>query len=150
MSDGGGTAAHSRAFENLTGGNPDDIVGLLAYAIYKRAIRENIRAGNAAAPGAGRNPLTTEVEAFRSQAERALERFAEKTVEQARPGIEERAIIGDVRARADELRALIEARTTWWSAFSVNVAASFFMIVLTIVIVVSVKAPTILQWLGIG
>ena len=72
--------AHSRAFEALTEGDYDDVVGLLAYALYKKAIWEAVANGTRPTPGPNRNPQTTEVQAYRSAAERRLQKFAAQAV----------------------------------------------------------------------
>lgn len=52
---------HSKAFETLVQ-EPDDVVGYLAYALYKEGIRERVRAGQDV-PRYLRNPTKPDTEA---------------------------------------------------------------------------------------
>ena len=61
--------AYSRAFETLVQGPDEDIVGLLAYSLFKASIRERVRGGQDV-PRHLRNPTTAETDAYRGQAER--------------------------------------------------------------------------------
>ena len=79
------TPSYSRAFETLVR-EPEDIVGLLAYSLFKASIRERVRGGQEV-PRHLRNPTAAETDAYRGQAERILERYAEGVIAEAEPGI---------------------------------------------------------------
>ncbi|MBV9248350.1 MAG: hypothetical protein JO227_03760 [Acetobacteraceae bacterium] len=64
---------------------PDDIVGLLAYALYKQNIRRSTTEGGPATPPANRAPGEVEIGAYRGLAERSLEQLASKALEEEAP-----------------------------------------------------------------
>jgi hypothetical protein len=135
-------SAYSRAFESLTGGERDDIVGLLAYARYKKAIWEAVANGTQPTPGMHRNPQLTEVQAYRSAAERRLQAFAEQAIEDAGPEILDNAILTDlgtistnfstiIKETKTDLSSLIVHRTKWLENFLISVGAWLFSLFVT-------------------
>jgi hypothetical protein len=85
LSEGGGgepdNRQYSRAFDNIVQ-DEDDVVGLLAYALYKRAIREEAQDGRRS-PGDTRNPPRTVVETYRSAAQMMLGDVIQNSLEEA-------------------------------------------------------------------
>lgn len=100
---------HSKAFESLAR-EPDDIVGLLAYALYKKNINERRSAGKPAPMSEQRNPERTEIEAYRGQAENLLRAFAEQAIKS-----EKASIIADGLSNSvNDIKAEIKFRTGFW------------------------------------
>lgn len=125
------TSSYSRAFETLVR-EPEDIVGLLAYSLFKASIRERVRGGQEV-PRHLRNPTAAETDAYRGQAERILERYAEGVIAEAEPGITAAA-----RGTAkDEIIAEVRNRTRAWPAIGYGVVAWFISIVITVVVVLA-------------
>jgi hypothetical protein len=124
-------ADYSRAFEALVTG-PEDVVGHIAYSLYKANIRERVRRGEEV-PRTSRNPTKVEVEAFRQSAERVLEQYGQQIIADATPQIAE-----DARGTGTgEIIAEIRNRTRAWPAIGYGVAAWFISILITIVVVVA-------------
>ena len=125
------TPSYSRAFETLVR-EPEDIVGLLAYSLFKASIRERVRGGQEV-PQHLRNPTAAETDAYRGQAERILERYAEGVIAEAEPGITAAA-----RGTAkDEIITEVRNRTRAWPAIGYGVVAWFISIVITVVVVLA-------------
>lgn len=74
--------AYSRAFECFTKNDPRDVEGLLAYALYKNAIREK-KANGQDVPPATRTPVPSEVQTYRSQAQLLLRDFGLAAIQDA-------------------------------------------------------------------
>lgn len=105
MSEPSDTEPYSRAFETLIREPDEDIVGLLAYAFFKASIRERAQSGQDI-PRHLRNPTQADTQAYRGRAERILEQYAAKAIEDAEPSITAAAhgsakdeIIAEVRSR---------------------------------------------------
>lgn len=135
-------AERSRAFESLvsTSGDPDgadDIIGLLAYALYKAHIREALRDGRSVHRGRDRVPTETEISAYRGAAERRLIAFAESAVEQATPGIEQAGVVREVAAVKADIVAEIRIRTSYRTAITANVVGWLVSIAITVLVVLS-------------
>lgn len=64
-------AVYSCAFEKLVIDGEGDVVGLLAYALFKQSVREAAMAGEVL-PAAQRNPTATSIKAHRDAAEKLL------------------------------------------------------------------------------
>jgi hypothetical protein len=120
---------YSKAFEDFVQ-DPDDIVGLLAYAFFKAGIRERVATGQNV-PRELRNPTQADIEAYRGRAERALELYATKAIEDAEPGITA-AAHGTAK---DEIIREVQRRTGLWPAVVSGVVVWVVTILLTIVAV---------------
>ena len=132
---------HSRAFENLVTLGDGDIVGLLAYALFKQAIREAAIGGNAP-PGGQRNPSPTTVKVHRDAAEQMLSGLVDNAIEAARPDLEASALrqaVDDSRAAviatANEINAHNDQRTRFWPAVLAGMIAWVGSLILTVLII---------------
>lgn len=83
------------------------MVGLLAYALYKQSIREDIARGRLV-DGSSRDPSPTTVNVFRHSADRILQEFAASAIEEARPDFERSSLA----AKVDALEARVLPRST--------------------------------------
>jgi hypothetical protein len=128
---------YSRAFEALVGeGDEPDIVGLLAYSLFKASIRERVRSGQDV-PRHLRNPTSAEIDAYRGQAVRILERYGEGAIAEATPDIIESARTGakaEILGEVDKVRTTVIERTRAWSTIGYGIVAWFISIVITVVI----------------
>jgi hypothetical protein len=129
----------SRAFANMVQSD-DDLVGLLAYALYKRGIREEAERGGAP-NGGNRNPPPTVVEAYRNAAEQKLAVAIEAAVEEARPGLQSSAFTDAVEKTRSDLRDHITERTDFKSALTVNIIAWIVTLAATALIIWLVGKP---------
>lgn len=132
---------HSRAFQNIVQGD-DDIIGLIAYGLYKRAIREDAALGNRI-PGDRRNPSATTVNVHRSAAEQLLVGVIERAIEQARPDIEDAAIVRTIGNISTELQQHITARTAFGPALLTNFLAWVVTLAATVLIIWLASKPDI-------
>lgn len=136
----------SKAFENMVQG-ADDTVGLLAYALFKQAIREDAARGISTS-GAIRDPSPTTVEVFRNSARRRLEEFAGKAIQEATPDLQQSGVsnaISTLSLNLDTVQANLMAhmdrRTNWAGAILTNLAAWVITLAVTVLIVTAFYLP---------
>jgi len=136
-----GRSGHSRAFENLVTNGEGDIVGLLAYALFKQSIREAAIAGNLS-PAIQRNPSHTAVKVHRDAAEQMLSALVDTALEAARPELAESALrkaVEDSRntilTTAAEINAHTDQRTQFWTAVLAGGVSWVVSLILTIIII---------------
>jgi uncharacterized membrane protein len=132
---------YSRAFETLVE-DPNDLVGLLAYALYKQTIREAVCVGRPVLPPSHRFPATTERAAYRGDAERRLQSFAAAATDEATPDIIARGVGLAVEAAKIELIQTVYRRTHFLSAIGVNLAAWVITLAITVLLLVTVYLPS--------
>jgi hypothetical protein len=96
----------SRAFELLVE-DPDDIVGLIAYAKYKESVREGALQGNVA-DLAARNLTPVMVNMLRSAAKQMIAQVVSDGIAAASPEIQQTAAVAAVNATKEEVKAAVE------------------------------------------
>ena len=126
--------SYSRAFENLVTNGDGDIVGLLAYGLFKQAVREAARNGDVAS-GVNRNPSATMVSVHRDAAEQRLSELVDIAIENARPDIESSALRRSVETSEAAVKAHIDRRTGFWIAVVAGIVAWVLSLIVTIAII---------------
>ncbi|WP_156500315.1 hypothetical protein [Croceicoccus bisphenolivorans] len=130
---------YSKAFENFVE-NPDDVVGLLAYALYKRSIKEDIMRGQNV-PGYSRNPQITVVSAFRSNSEILIADIVQRAILEATPDIEQNATASAIISSANSVKTHIDDKTSFKNALIANIFAWLISIsIVAIILFISGKA----------
>jgi hypothetical protein len=138
-------AKYSRAFDNIVNG-PDDVVGLLAYALFKEAVRERVSQGEPS-NNVHRNPPASEVKIYREAAEQRLANIIDNGIAQATAGIQVNAVGSAIKSTELVLDSSIDAavariekkitdRTGMAGAVATNVVAWIISLAITIVILV--------------
>lgn len=133
--------SYSTAFDRLVVGEDGgtDIVGLLAYALYKRDKRELALSG-ALDEEHLRNHYKTLTSGllnqYRESALRQLESYSASVVAQATPEIQDGARISAVEQARDAVIAEVRGSTAWWLSILWNVVA--WLLSLAIVFLVTV------------
>ncbi len=122
------------AFEKFVTNGDGDVVGLLAYPLYKRAIREAATAREVQ-PGNHRNPSPTPVNVHRDAAERLLTKVADDTIERVRPEIEASALRRSVEEAEVGIKAHVDDRTSFWTEVLAGGVAWVASLILTVLIV---------------
>lgn len=142
----GGTQPFSLAFDNMVQ-EPDDTVGLLAYALFKQSIREDAARG-VRSNGATRNPTPTTIEVYRNSAKRRLQDFANKAIEEATPDLQQSAYtnaISTLNANLSTVQANlmshVDRRTSMWGAIVTNIVATILILAITVLIIQAVYLP---------
>jgi hypothetical protein len=133
--------SHSRAFETFVDDDPEDLVGLLAYGLYKQNLREAAMRGSPVPPSVHRHPTTTELNAYRGDAERRLQRFADAAIAQATPEIVQDGVGNAVEHAVIELTDVINTKTSLKAAIFANVIAWVITLAVTIIIVTAFYLP---------
>ena len=131
---------YSRAFETFVEGS-GDLVGLIAYALYKQNLREVAAAGRQVPPAIERRPTQTESSAYRGDAERLLQTFAAQAVKEATPGIVAEGVGSAVGAARGDLEKLIRQRTSIGAAIWTNLVAWVITLAITVLIVTAFYLP---------
>lgn len=135
------SSGYSRAFEAFVQGD-DDLLGLLAYALYKKGIQQARADGRPVPNGVMRHPSSTEVQAYRSSAKDMLAVFGESAQNSARESILDGGLRPDLDKLRTDLQTHIDRRTSTWSAFLVNLAAWVASIGLTVLFFLGLSAPS--------
>ncbi len=125
---------HSRAFENMVTDGDGDIVGLLAYGLFKQSIREAAIAGETHA-GVRRNPSPTAVKVHRDAAERLLSELIDTALESARPELEASALRQSVVVSERSIKDHVDDRTGFWTAVLAGGVSWVLSLVLTVLII---------------
>lgn|GEM_PF-4380720 len=120
---------------------PDDLVGLLSYALYKQTIREAVSRGQAVLPRASRQPAPTERAAYRGDAERRLELFSASATVAAAPGIIANGLGASIGLAKTEVIQAIHRRTSFATAIGANLAAWAITLAVTVLLLVTVYLP---------
>lgn len=124
---------YSKAFENMVNG-PDDVVGLLAYALYKQTIAEDSLRGHPPTP-AQRDPGSQAVALFRSSAEQKLSNFAASVVEDAREGLQQTAVLDKLSDVEVKLKSHISEKTSFGMALVTNVVGWLVTLAITVIFI---------------
>ena len=131
---------YSRAFENIVLGS-EDIVGLLAYALYKEAVREEARQGGTV-DGTTRNPPPATVNAFRMAAEQRLTEVVKRGIEEATPDIQQNAFTAAVAGLESELKSHVTQRTSFGTALFTNIIAWLTTLAIAAIIIFLLNRPS--------
>lgn len=131
--------SYSRAFDNIVQ-DDDDVVGLLAYALYKRAIREDAQEGRRSS-GYDRNPSKTVVETYRQAAERTLSEVIGSSLEAAKPELQVSAALSAIEVAKADIREHVTQRTGFLPALLTNIVAWAFTLLLTVLILLALNSP---------
>jgi hypothetical protein len=143
---------HSRAFERLVK-DDRDVVGLLAYALFKQSVWEQAQDGPPWAR-ADRNLTPALVSAFRNDAERRITQVVASGIAAATPDIERTAQIAAIEASKESYSAAltsarsdiltqINRRTSVWPAFGINLLAWVVTLALTVLIILASNGPSL-------
>jgi len=140
--------SHSRAFENFveTGSDERDVVGLIAYALYKQGIREEAISGTAA-PGAQRNPPTTTVTTYRAAATQLLTEIVQRAIDETTPEIQRSAVLNAVETAKAEIKGHVTGRTNFGPALLTNIIAWIVTLAIAVLILRLAGSPGVDQTL---
>lgn len=132
---------YSTAFDSLVASTEtdSDIVGLLAYALYKRDKRELALDGSLDEEHLRNHHKTLTsglLSQYRESALRQLESYANEVVERAEPEIQAAARVQEIDHARDAVIAQVKNSTAWWLSILWNVIA--WLISLPIIFLVTV------------
>lgn len=131
---------YSRAFDNFVQSD-DDVVGLLAYALYKRSVREEAEQGRRSS-GDTRNPPPTVVSTYRQAAERELTEVVNASIEAAKPEIQRSATLDSIDKARSDLAEHITSRTSFGQALLANIIAWGFTLFVAALILYLARGPS--------
>ena len=129
----------SRAFDNLVTG-ADDTVGLLAYALFKQAIREDAKKG-AHIRGSARDPSATTVQVYRASAEMRLRELATNAIQEAKDDIVDENTIAAIGQAKAEIAQKIDSNTNLRTTIVANLIAWAITLAVTVLVVSAVYLP---------
>ncbi|NYZ12717.1 hypothetical protein HL658_09150 [Azospirillum sp. RWY-5-1] len=138
--------SYSRAFENMVQG-PDDTAGLLAYALFKQAVREDAMNGTGSVANP-RNPSVTTVKVFRDAAEQMLAEVATRAITAAKPDLQRSSIANAITALRDNLQTVqanitnhVTNQTRYRHAIITGVIAWLITIIITAAVLYNFALP---------
>jgi hypothetical protein len=132
-------AEYSLAFDRLVDGD-DDTIGLLAYALFKKAIREDAQRG-VAITAAARNPAPTVVRTYRHAAESIFGDAVERSLTANLVELQQSAALDAINTSTIDLKAHIDSRTNFGSALLTSVFAWIVTLAITVLIIWLIGAP---------
>ncbi|HYD67615.1 hypothetical protein [Azospirillum sp.] len=141
---------YNTVFERLVR-SPDDVVGLVAYGIYKQGKRDWLaryrrkhgRAPDDRALEAYHDHISdTDLERLRNDAERMMLAFAEVIVEDRAPEIQRQAQIRNLTDIEDRILKRIDERTRFSDSLKANLTAWLIslVVIITVVLVINYRA----------
>jgi hypothetical protein len=132
-------------FDRLVGEDVDDIEGLTAYALYKkhkRAWSAGFQTDNGCGPtpeedAAFAKAVSTvdQLDRYRKDARDILVAFANVTVEDARPGIEQEAITARIERAASEAGR----QTAFWMQVQIGIVSSAIFTIILIFLAIGLQ-----------
>lgn len=137
------TDQRSTAFEKLvtpTDESDDDLVGLRAYAYYKRDKRDRARQGTASEQELRQHhTILTHglVDQYRESALRRLEAYAKTVVAEVEPDIRASARIAEIENAKIEIIHSVRTNTAGWQSILWNVLAWLISLAITVIIAFS-------------
>ena len=81
------------------------------------------------------------IAAFRGDAERKLENFAARSIEEAKPDILQSGIVPATNAAKTAIIQALHARTSMWSNIAANLVAWVITLAVTILVITTVYLP---------
>jgi hypothetical protein len=128
--------SYSVAFERFVQ-DDDDLIGLIAYALYKANIREAVISNQAVHTGSNRSPTSGDVAAYRGQAQTLLGEFAQSMIEQSKPQLIKAEFGSELESAKTEIVSAINGRTNFWYAILTNVVGWLISIAITLIVVLN-------------
>lgn len=132
----------SQAFERFVNSEDSagDVIGLMAYALFKQSVREDALSGNAS-PASRRAPTKTTVQAYRHAAKQQLSSYVDQAIENRIPTPQESAMVDRINTLESDLKAHIDRRTSWAGAVTANLVAWLLSLAILFLAIVQSNAP---------
>jgi hypothetical protein len=141
---------YSKAFERLVrpgeDKDEDDLVGLLAYAYYKRDKRDLVLTRELSEELLKDHYKTLTpglIEQYRESALRRLESYAQTVVATVEPEIRETTRVEAITTAKNEMIAAVESSTKWWLSILWNVVAWLISLAITFLVIAGLGKITI-------
>lgn len=147
-----GPPPYSLAYERFVQ-TDDDTVGLLAYALFKSAVRQEAIAGANVGRGP-RAPVAAMIEVYRQAAEQRVSEVIADAITQATPDIQASAAVGAVNAAREalisasqavetSLRSHIDEKTSFKQAMLTSFAGWLLTLGVTAIIIFVAGRPSV-------
>lgn len=134
----------SKAFDNFVKNDSEDIEGLLAYALYKRTVRDQCRQG-VAVDGKVRNPPDSEVETYRASARDMIETLLTDYENDVRPDLQRSYFDEQLERWKGEIKATVRSRTSTSGQILSNLVAWVITLAISLIVYFGVRSMTIDQ-----
>ena len=119
-------------------------MGLVAYALFKQAIREEAASG-AALGGDSRNPSATTVKTYRAAAEQLLTGIVANAIDEATPDIQQSAVLAAIEGATGHIKAHVTDRTGFGSALLTNIIAWVLTLAIATLVLLLAARPSVEQ-----
>lgn len=134
---------YSTAFDGMTRGDHNDLIGLVAYARYKQMVRDEVIQGQRTA-GTPKNPSDQVVEFYRNAARQELQNFAANAIDEATLEIQNSAILDRLNMATSDISRHISDSTGTLRAIVTNVIAWSFTLLITLAVYLLSLQPDLL------
>lgn len=134
----------SKAFDNFVSDDQADLEGLLAYALYKRTVRDQCRQG-VAVDGRLRDPPKSEVDTYRSSAREMIETVLTDYENDVRADLQASHYDQKLEQWKGEIKATIRNRTSPAGQIVVNLIAWMITLGISLIVYFAARAMTVDQ-----
>jgi hypothetical protein len=114
----------------------------VAYALFKKAIREEARSGIAQS-GDKRNPSQTTIRTYRAAAEQLLTDVVGRAIDEATPEIQQSAVLKAIESSQAKVEAHITKRTNFGSSLTANFVAWLISLAVAAMILFVAARPSV-------
>lgn len=135
---------YSTAFEKMTRGDHNDLIGLVAYARYKQMVRDEVLQGQRAA-GTPKNPSDQVVDFYRSAARQELQSFAASAIDEATEEIQNSAMLDRIETATSEIQRHISDSTGTLRAVWTNFLGWAVTLGITLLVLLISQQPSLSQ-----
>ncbi|CUH68715.1 hypothetical protein TG4357_03754 [Thalassovita gelatinovora] len=136
--------SYSTAFDKMTKGDHNDLIGLVAYARYKQMVRDEVLQGQRTA-GTPKNPSDQVVEFYRNAARQELQTFAANAIDEAAEEIQQSALLDRINSATSEIQRHISDSTGALRAITTNVIAWAFTLLITLLAFLLLQQPELFE-----
>lgn len=117
---------------------------MIAYALFKQAVREEAATGSAPA-GDTRNPSATTVKTYRAAAERLITSVVGRAIDEATPEIQQSAVLTAIEGAESQIKAHVTTRTGFGSALLTNIVAWVITLAIAALVLILAARPSVEQ-----
>jgi hypothetical protein len=135
---------YSKAFDNFVGEHDSDIEGLLAYALYKRTVRDQCRQG-VAVDGRLRDPPKSEVDTYKSSANNLIEQLVIDYEQTIRAELQQSYYEDRLEQVKGEIKAMIRSRTSFAGQIVINLIGWVITLAITLLVFFALRAGSVDQ-----
>ena len=117
---------------------------MVAYALFKQAIREEAASG-AIVAGDARNPSATTVKTYRAAAEQLLTGIVDRALDAATPDLQQSAVLSAIENAKGQVNGHVTERTGFGSALLTNLVPWVLTLAIAALVLILAARPSVEQ-----